>query len=407
MPRRESKMKKKSLSSVNRLKFLKLNDERKKKIEQAPETVLPKQFPVNQLSAQLHPKNQYVKVAAIKEWDKDCKSFTFVADPLRGTDQLAYFKAGAYLSISLDVGEMKITRPYSISSSPREALEGKYTLTIKRVLDGIGSNYMLDHLKVGDQVTLSAPLGEFVYLPIRDGKTVIGVAGGSGITPFHSFAKAIADGDEDFRLILLYGSRTEKDILFKEDFNKLEKKTNKIKVVHVLSDEEKAGYEHGFVTADLIKKYAPADENYSIFMCGPAGMYHFLDQQIQKLHLERKWIRHELQGEVHDPKSLPDYPKDVNVSKEVEITVHICDNVYKIKADSEDTILQSLEKNGIAAPAHCRSGECGWCHSLLIKGEVYSPKKLEHRREADIDFNYIHPCCTFPLTDLVIEVPNI
>ena len=65
-------------------------------------------------------------------------------------------------------------------------------------------------------VTLSSPLGEFVYLPIRDGRTVIGVAGGSGITPFHSFAKAIADGDE-----------------------------------------EKPGYEHGFVTADLIKKKLP------------------------------------------------------------------------------------------------------------------------------------------------------
>lgn len=400
-------MKKKSLSSINRLKFLKLNEERKKKIEQAPETELPKQFPVNELSAQLHPKNQYVTVADIKEWDENCKSFTFVADSVRGTEKLAYFKAGAYLSISLNVDGMQITRPYSISSSPKEALEGKYILTIKRVSGGIGSNYMLDHLKVGDQVTLSSPLGEFVYLPIRDGRTVIGVAGGSGITPFHSFAKAIADGDEDFNLILLYGSRTEKDILFKEDFDKLEKMTEKVKVIHVLSDEEKTGYEHGFVTADLIKKYAPKDEDYSIFMCGPAGMYNFLDQQIQTLHLERKWIRHELQGEVHDPKNLPDYPKGVEVMEQVEITVHICDDVYTIQAHSEDTILQSLEKNGIKAPAHCRSGECGWCHSLLIKGQVYSPKKLEHRREADIDFNYIHPCCTFPLTDLVIEVPNI
>ena len=142
-------------------------------------------------------------------------------------------------------------------------------------------------------------------------------------------------------------------------------------------------------------------------MCGPAGMYNFLDQQIQTLQLERKWIRHELQGEVHNPKSLPDYPSEADVPKQVEIIIHICDNIYRIKADSEDTILQSLEKNGIAAPAHCRSGECGWCHSLLINGQVYSPKKLEHRREADIDFNYIHPCCTFPLTDLEIEVPNI
>lgn len=400
-------MGKKNLNSVNRLRFLKLNEERKLKTEQASDAALPKQFPVNKLSAALHPEKQCVTVAGIKEWDENCKSFTFIADPSKGTKQLAYFKAGAYLSVSLEVDGMKLTRPYSISSSPKEALEGKYTLTIKRVPGGIGSNYMLDHFKVGDQVTLSSPLGEFVYLPIRDGRTVIGVAGGSGITPFHSFAKAIAEGDEDFHLILLYGSRTEKDILFKEEFDELEKLTDKVKVVHVLSDEQKPGYEHGFVTADLIKKYAPQDENYSIFMCGPAGMYNFLDQQIQTLQLERKWIRHELQGEVHNPKSLPDYPSEADVPKQVEITVHICDNIYKIKADSEDTILQSLEKNGIAAPAHCRSGECGWCHSLLINGQVYSPKKLEHRREADIDFNYIHPCCTFPLTDLEIEVPNI
>lgn len=79
-------------------------------------------------------------------------------------------------------------------------------------------------------------------------------------------------------------------------------------------------------------------------MCGPVGMYNFLDKQIQTLNLERKWIRHELQGEVHNPKSLPDYPSGIEVAKQVEIMVHICDNVYKIKADSEDTILQSLEK---------------------------------------------------------------
>ena len=399
-------MSKKGLNSINRLRFLKLNDERKKRIEEAPERALPKQYPVNALSASLHPDKQYVTISEIKEWDENCKSFTFVADPTRGTESLAFFKAGAYLCVYLDVDGMKISRPYSISSSPKEALEGKYTLTIKRIPNGIGSNYMLDHFKVGDQVTLSGPLGEFVYLPIRDGRTVIGVAGGSGITPFHSFAKAIVEGDEDFNLILLYGSRTEKDILFKEEFDALEKKSNKVKVIHVLSDEEKEGYEHGFVTAELIKKYAPK-EDYSIFMCGPAGMYNFLDQQIQALNLERKWIRHELQGEVHNPKSIPDYPVDREVPEEVEIIVHICDELYKIKAKSEETILQSLEKNGIAAPAHCRSGECGWCHSLLIKGDVYSPKKLEHRREAVIDFKYIHPCCTFPLTDIEIEVPNI
>ena len=56
-------------------------------------------------------------------------------------------------------------------------------------------------------------------------------------------------------------------------------------------------------------------------------MYHFLDQQIQTLGVEQKWIRHELQGEVHEPKKLPDYPADIPVPETVEITVTI--DVYK------------------------------------------------------------------------------
>ncbi|MGN0404993.1 MAG: FAD-binding oxidoreductase [Bariatricus sp.] len=396
--------KKPNLHSINRLRFLKNNEERLQRIEQAPSTPIPSEFPVNALSKALHPDRQYVTVSEIKEWDENCKSFTFIADPSRGTERLAYFKAGSYLCLFLDIDGMKITRPYSISSSPKEALEGKYVLTVKRVPGGIASNYMLDHFHTGDKVVMTGPLGEFVYLPIRDGKTVIGAAGGSGITPFHSFAKAIADGDEDFNLILLYGSRTEKDILFKEDFDALEQKSDKIKVIHVLSDEEKEGYEHGFITAELIAKYAPG-EDYSIFLCGPAGMYEFLDKQIQTLGLERKWIRHELQGEIHDPQKLPDYPCNIEVPETVKLTVTICDQTRTITVRTDDTILQSLEKNGIAAPAHCRSGECGWCHSLLLSGDVYTPKKLEHRREADLDFHYIHPCCTFPLTDVAVEVP--
>lgn len=399
-------MSKPNLKSINRLRFLHNNDERKQKIESAPDTPISSSFPVNELSASLHPSSQKVILSKIKTWDDNCKSFTFIPDPERGTDHMAFFQAGAYACLNLEHNGMKLSRPYSISSSPKEALEGSYTLTIKRVPGGILSNYMLDEAKEGDKMELSGPLGEFVYLPIRDAKTVIGCAGGSGITPFHAFAKAIAEGDEDFELILLYGSRTEKDILFKDEFDEIQKQTDKVKVIHVLSDEQKPGYEHGFVDADLIRKYAP-EHDYSIFMCGPAGMYAFLDKELKKLNLERKWIRHELQGEVHEPKKLADYPKEKSVPETVKITVKIRDDVKTIQASSDDTILQSLEKNGIAAPSHCRSGECGWCHSRLIKGDVYAPAHLEHRRAADHDFGYIHPCCTFPLSDLELEVPPV
>ena len=65
------------------------------------------------------------------------------------------------------------------------------------------------------------------------------------------------------------------------------------------------------------------------------------------------------------------------------------------------------EAAGIAAPAHCRSGECGWCHSKLVSGEIYAPKSVDGRREADLLYGYIHPCCSFPLSDLTIEVAPV
>lgn len=58
--------KRSSLKSINRLRFLHNNDERKQKIEAAPTTPQPKEFPVNKLSRQLHPDKQFVTIGEIK-----------------------------------------------------------------------------------------------------------------------------------------------------------------------------------------------------------------------------------------------------------------------------------------------------------------------------------------------------
>ena len=326
------------------------------------------------------------------------------ANAEKGTTALAWFSAGQYLSISLEIGNIKLSRPYSLSSSPRESMEGHYMLTIKRVKDGLASNYILDNWTVGTEVTASEPLGVFTYEPLRDANTVIGIAGGSGITPFRSLAKAIADGDEDANLILLYGSRTLEEAIFQKEFKALEKTCDKFKLVNVLSAEANDACEKGFITAELIKKYAP-EGNYSLFLCGPQAMYEFVDKEIATLGLRRKFVRHELFGEYFNPSKEADYP--TNVAPEFKVTVRIAGNETTITAPADTSLLRSLEANGIAAPAHCRSGECGWCHSRLVSGEVYTPKSVDGRREADLIYGYIHPCCAFPLSDLTIEVPPV
>ena len=354
----------------------------------------------------LHPKRQYLVIKEIIQRADDCKSFVLVPDEEKGTKSLAWFGAGKYLTVFETIEGMPITRAYSISSSPKDSLEGKYVLTIKLVDGGLMSQYIFDTWAVGTKVEVSAPSGNFEYQELRDAEKVICLAGGSGITPFVSMANAIADGDEDFEMTLLYGSRNIENILFREELDALCEKCDKIKVVHVLSDENaKAddGFEKGFITAELIKKYAPENEQYSIFLCGPQQMYEFVDKELEKLNLEKKFIRHEMFGEFHNPSTQADYPDAV--PEKVKIKVTIQDNTYEVEGSSNDSVMQILEKNGISAPARCRSGECGFCHSHLISGKVYVPKALEYRRLADYKFGCIHPCCSFPLTDLEINVP--
>ena len=389
---------------LNPMDFTRMTPTRQAKIEAAPANPLPAlgSYKPNQIANALHPKVQHLKVVKIEEEAGDCKRYYLAPNPEKGTEALAWFSAGQYLSLTLKIGSMTLTRPYSLASSPREALEGIYMLTIQRVEGGLASQFIHDNWKVGTEVTASGPLGNFTYEPLRDAATVVALVGGTSITPFRSLAMAIADGDEDCDLILLYGSRTLEETVFQKDLQELAANCPRVKLVNIFSHEEREGYEHGFITADLIRKYAPEGE-YSLFVCGPQVMRKFVDKEIEKLGLRRKFIRNELFGEYFGPGKEADYPRDV--APAFRVTVRIAGTEKTITAPSDVSLLRSLEAAGIAAPSHCRSGECGWCHSRLVSGEVYTPKSVDGRREADFLFGYIHPCCAFPLSDLTIEVP--
>lgn len=394
-----------SISGLGRGKFVSMIANRLRVINQSSDApVRPlDDYPANRIANALHPHVQFLTVKEIIVHSPDMKSFLLAPDARRGTKKLAWFSAGQYLSIALNVDGQTICRPYSIASSPRDALNGNYRITVKRVGGGIASGFMLDNWTVGTSVIASAPLGDFTYEPLRDAKTVIGIAGGSGITPFRSFAKAITEGDEDFNLILLYGSRTLADAVYSDEFKEMAEATDKIKLVNVLSEEKVKGAESGFITAKLIKKYAPKDEDYSIFLCGPQAMYDFADKEIETLGIRRKFVRHELFGEYFHPEKNADYTGDKDAV--YNVTVRMAGEETTITCKADTTLLRAMEAAGIKAPSDCRSGRCGWCHSQLISGEVYVPESVDGRRLADKIYGYIHPCCSFPLSDIVIDVP--
>ena len=387
---------------LDMLRFKNMKVQRDRIIESTPALALVENYASNQNAAARHPLSQFFTIEDIQVRGKgDVKTFT-----LRRNDgkNPAFFRAGQFVVIRQMIDGKLIARPVTLSCGPAMTLEGKIQVTVKKVeQDAFLSAYIHENWKVGDTVETSGPQGTFFYEPLRDAKKVIAIAGGSGITPVYAMANAIADGDEDFDMTILYGSRTKADILFQEEFDAIMARTDKVRLVNVLSEEKADGCEHGFITAKLIKKYA-GDGVYSIFAAGSKGMYQFLDGEAEKLGIERKYYRKELYDNICRPWEYSGYPMEAK-DKVFNLKIKMCDKVFEIPCNANENILVALERAGVAGPNRCRGGICGWCRSRLLSGDVFIPEDTDGRRAQDKLDGYIHPCASFAVSDLSIEMP--
>ena len=390
------------IGKFDMLKFKNMKKVREKAIQAAPAREVDGVFPINENAKALHP--DFLELVIDRIVDRGgAQAKTFVLKRPDGKP-LPYFRAGQYISLKIPMDGSLVSRSYSLCDSPKAALAGEYAITVRANPGGFVADRLLAEKKVGDRLIASCPQGFFYYEDLRDAKKVVGLAGGSGITPFLSMARANADGIEDFELTLLFGSRSEDNILFRGELDEIARACPKFKVVHVLSEEEKVGFESGFITAELIKKYAP-EGDFSVFLCGPEAMYKFLKPEIEKLGLPERRFRRKLIDVTKTPWDCEGYPQEAR-GKSFQILVKQGPQEWTIPASADEPVLVAVERAGIKAPSRCRAGECGWCRSRLLSGTVFIPQENEMRRWADVHYVYIHPCCSFPTSDLVLEIPG-
>ncbi len=119
----------------------------------------------------------------------------------------------------------------------------------------------------------------------------------------------------------------------------------------------------------------------------------------------KKLIRGELFGEIKRVEKAEGYPEGV-VAQAYKLRIESSLIDTTIEARSDESVLVAIERAGIFAPSKCRSGECGYCRSRLISGDVFVPSESDGRRAADKKFGYIHPCASYPLSDLHIQLPD-
>jgi len=180
----------------------------------------------------------------------------------RGID----FKAGQFLSVTLQ-NNPALKRYLSISSSPTE----KCYLEITKKLTNSDFSKAFNQLKSGDSVKIQYPLGNFILTdPSVD---IAFLSGGIGITPIRSIAKYAVDKNLGTNMVLVYANRSVKDIVFKEDFDAMQKVYPKLKIAHVLCDPA-PGFKciPGLINAQVIKNEVDDYLKRRFYLCGPPQM---------------------------------------------------------------------------------------------------------------------------------------
>jgi len=369
-----------------------------------------KKDPIRILADQLHPAAMQCKIVDIRDASPTAKTFRF--ESVDG--HIPPFQSGQYVNFRFQIGESNLTRPYSISSAPYEARRKEhpfFEITVRANRPYLVPDYMFQNLKVGDVVDCNLPFGTFYYEPLRDSKNLVALAGGSGIAPFHSLAKEIAYGklkDSGVKLTIMYGSMKSNDIVLFHELDQIEKDCSDVKVVHILSDEPEWEGEKGFLNKDLIEKYTmPADDQgreCTYMFCGPYPMWRFCKDALNELGVPQRRFRCDVINNPKDVTQIPGYP----VGKETEtykITVVRGIDETTIDALASEPVAVALEKAAIKVDTHCRNGECGFCRTQLLEGDIFVSPIGDGRREMDKELGWFHCCSAWPLSDLKVKIP--
>ena len=373
---------------------------RKKSIETASAAPHPED-PIRAVADALHPDHMEFRVISVREASPTSRIFRMVS-----TDgHIPVFQAGQYVNFRLKLAGSELTRPYTISSAPCDARgeKGYIEVTIRRNRPYLVPDWFFEHVSVGTVLQGNMPFGTFYYEPLRDSKNLVALAGGSGITPFCSMAREIAYGKmKGVHLTILYGSVHHSDIVLKDELAQVERDCPDVKVVHVLSGDESWTGEKGFITKELIARYMGQDP--TLMFCGPIAMFKLVEQAAKELGLSCRRFRHDVMSQPADPAQIPGYPAD---NKEKRWKIKVLRGIHEdlIDARGGEPVAVALERAAIPVDTHCRGGECGYCRSQLLSGEIFVSPYGDGRRLMDKEMGWFHACSAYPVSDLTIRIP--
>jgi ferredoxin-NADP reductase len=180
-------------------------------------------------------------------------------------------RAGQHVDVRLTSGDgYRAERSYSIASPPEE--QPRVTLTVERLDDGEVSPYLTEELRVGDNLELRGPIGGYFVWEASMGGPLLLVAGGSGIVPLMAMIRHRAAKGSTVPTRLLYSSRSEADIIYRDELARLVRSVKGLEVVYTLTRTQPPGWTgyHRRLDTDLLREVGwPPDQRPLNYICGP------------------------------------------------------------------------------------------------------------------------------------------
>jgi len=311
------------------------------------------------------------------------------------------YKPGQFLTLKLPIQNKVENRAYSLSSSP-------YThkflrITVKKVADGLVSNYICDSLKEGQKLEVEKPTGNFFIEPsARKQKNYVLFAGGSGITPIYSILVSILKKEPKSKITLIYANKNEGSIIFRKQLNNLlEEYKESFSIVFLLSKSIEASLAENYqikrVDEALLNSVLQAKKlNYkevTFMLCGPQGFMDAVVDILKSKEVAPENIK--LEAFTADLSKLNESAGDAVTSTVVVKGVGGSDTIQVAKGK---TILQAAMDQGVEIPYSCRSGMCSTCKARCTSG---SAKMMDGHllSDAEVADGFVLTCVAFPETE--------
>jgi len=320
------------------------------------------------------------------------------------------YKSGQFLTLITQANGKEIRRAYSLCTSP--FVDHDLAVTVKRVDQGLMSNWLPDNLAKGNVLRVMEPMGQFTSpYEASNKRHLIMFAGGSGITPMMSIIKSMLSQEPDSICSLIYCNRDEHSIIFRQALEHMQTNDEgRLHVIHILDNAPMnwQGYS-GLLNHDMLTRLFERIPDWGIakttyLMCGPEGMMKNVESLLQARNIPMDKVFKEsfVQGTI-DKDKKEDGPKG-NADRSHEVTIRYDGQEFKVMVPPHKAILETALDAGIDLPYSCQSGLCTACRGKCLSGKV----KLDEEdglSKSERDQGYVLTCVGHPLTDdVVIEI---